>query len=146
MRLATSIDTNQPIDAVIASVRAARDAGFATAWSSQIFGADALTVFAVVAREVDGIQFGTAVIPVHPRHPQVLAQQALTVQAISNGRLPLGIRQSCFGIATQDVDLRQNFVKGSAVGQQCDGIADCRFSLVEPAQRHQIPGKVLVEN
>jgi 5,10-methylenetetrahydromethanopterin reductase len=91
MRLATSIDTNQPIDAVIASVRAARDAGFATAWSSQIFGADALTVFAVVAREVDGIQFGTAVIPVHPRHPQVLAQQALTVQAISNGRLTLGI-------------------------------------------------------
>jgi len=91
MRLGTSIDTDQPIDAVIASVREARDAGFSTAWSSQIFGADALTVIAVVAREVDGIEFGTGVIPVHPRHPQVLAQQALTVQAISEGRLTLGI-------------------------------------------------------
>jgi 5,10-methylenetetrahydromethanopterin reductase len=91
MRLGTSIDTDQPIDTVIASTRAAKDAGFSTVWSSQIFGADALTVLAVVAREVDGIGLGTGVIPVHPRHPQVLAQQALTVQAISKGRLTLGI-------------------------------------------------------
>jgi 5,10-methylenetetrahydromethanopterin reductase len=91
MRLGTSIDTDQPIDTVVASTRAAKDAGFATVWSSQIFGSDALTVFAVVAREVDGINFATGVIPVHPRHPQVLAQQALTVQAISRGRLTLGI-------------------------------------------------------
>jgi 5,10-methylenetetrahydromethanopterin reductase len=91
MRLGTSIDTDQPIDDVIASARAAKDAGFSSVWSSQIFGADALTVLAVVAREVAGIEIGTGVIPVHPRHPQVLAQQALTVQAISGGRLTLGI-------------------------------------------------------
>jgi 5,10-methylenetetrahydromethanopterin reductase len=91
MRLGTSIDTDQPIDAVVASARAAKDAGFSTVWSAQIFGADALTVFAAVAMEVDGIGFATGVIPVHPRHPQVLAQQALTVQAISKGRLTLGI-------------------------------------------------------
>ena len=91
MRLGTSIDTDQPIDGVVASARAAKDAGFARVWPSQIFGVDALTVWAVVAREVDGIEFGTGVIPVHPRHPQVLAQQALTVQAISGGRLTLGI-------------------------------------------------------
>lgn len=91
MQLATSIDTDQPIDQVISSTVAARDAGFTTAWSSQIFGVDALTVLAVVAREVEGITFATGVIPVHPRHPQVLAQQALTVQAISGGRFTLGI-------------------------------------------------------
>ena len=91
MRLGTSIDTDQPIDAVVASARAAKDAGFSTVWSSQIFGADALTVLAVVAREVDGLAFGTGVVPVYARHPQVLAQQALTVQAISKGRLILGI-------------------------------------------------------
>jgi 5,10-methylenetetrahydromethanopterin reductase len=91
MRLGTSIDTDQPIDDVIASARAAKQAGFSSVWSSQIFGADALTVLAVVAREVDSIELGTGVIPVHPRHPQVLAQQALTVQAISGGRLILGV-------------------------------------------------------
>ena len=91
MRLGTSIDTDQPIDSVIASVRAAKEAGFASVWSAQIFGVDALTVIAVVAREVPGIEFATGVVPIHPRHPQVLAQQALTVQAISAGRLTLGI-------------------------------------------------------
>ena len=34
---------------------------------------------------------GTAVIPVHPRHPTMLAAQALTVQAATGGRLALGI-------------------------------------------------------
>jgi F420-dependent oxidoreductase-like protein len=91
MRLATTIDTDLPIDEVVANAVTARQAGFTTVWTSQIFGVDALTVLAVVAREVDGIGFGTGVIPVHPRHPQVLAQQALTVQAISAGRLTLGI-------------------------------------------------------
>ena len=60
-------------------------------WSSQIFGWDTLTVLAVVGREVPGVDLGTAVIPVHPRHPMMLAEQALTVQAASGGRLVLGI-------------------------------------------------------
>ena len=34
---------------------------------------------------------GTAVVPVHPRHPTMLAAQALTVQAATGGRLALGI-------------------------------------------------------
>ncbi len=91
MRLGTSLDTDKPIDEVVASARAARDAGFTSVWSSQIFGVDALTVLAVVAREVDTIEVATGVVPIHPRHPMVLAAQALTVQAISGGRLTLGI-------------------------------------------------------
>lgn len=91
MRLGTMIDTDRPIDTVIEQLRAAKDAGMDSAWSSQIFGADALTALAVAAREVDGIDVGTAVVPIQPRHPQVLAQQALTVQAVTGGRLTLGI-------------------------------------------------------
>jgi F420-dependent oxidoreductase-like protein len=45
----------------------------------------------VVGREVPGIELGTAVIPTYPRHPMMLAAQALTTQAISGGRLTLGI-------------------------------------------------------
>ena len=77
MRLGTSIDTTSR-SSVIAATRDAKAAGFSTVWSSQIFGVDALTVLAVVAREVDGIEVGTAVVPVHARHAQMLAQQALT--------------------------------------------------------------------
>ncbi len=54
-------------------------------------GIDALTVIAVAGRVVPDIEFLTAVIPVYPRHPIALAQQALTAQAATGGRLTLGI-------------------------------------------------------
>ncbi len=79
------------IDDVVVSARQAADHGFASYWMPQIFGLDALTALAVVGREVPGIELGTAVVPTYPRHPMMLAGQALTTQAISGGRLTLGI-------------------------------------------------------
>jgi F420-dependent oxidoreductase-like protein len=79
------------LEAVIDQVRAAADAGFATAWSSQALGWDALTTIAVAGAAVADIAVGTAVIPVPQRHPMVLAGQALTVQAAVAGRLTLGV-------------------------------------------------------
>ena len=84
-------DVGSPFDDVVAQVAAMAGAGIETAWSSQIFGYDALTTLAVVGREVPGIDLGTAVVPTYPRHPVMLAAQALTVQAASGGRLTLGI-------------------------------------------------------
>src|SRR2546423_3243322 len=70
----------------------AADDGFASAWMSNIFGLDALTSLAVAGSQVPGIELGTAVVPTYPRHPAVLAQQALTVAlAVGPGRLALGI-------------------------------------------------------
>lgn len=65
--------------------------GFTTFCMPQIFGVDALTALAVVAREVPGIGLATGVVPTFPRHPMMLAAQALTVQQASGGRLTLGI-------------------------------------------------------
>ncbi|MGO9081462.1 MAG: TIGR03564 family F420-dependent LLM class oxidoreductase [Streptosporangiaceae bacterium] len=70
--------------------RAAGD-GLASAWMSNIFGVDALTALAVAGSGVPGIELGTAVVPSYPRHPAVLAQQALTVAAATGPRLALGI-------------------------------------------------------
>jgi 5,10-methylenetetrahydromethanopterin reductase len=72
-------------------VRRAADDGFASAWMSNIFGLDALTALAVAGSEVPGIDLGTAVVPTYPRHPAVLAQQALTTATALGGRLLLGI-------------------------------------------------------
>ena len=69
------------MDDIVARARVLASTGVASLWSSQIFGWDTLTVLAVVGREVPGVDLGTAVIPVHPRHPMMLAEQALTVQA-----------------------------------------------------------------
>jgi F420-dependent oxidoreductase-like protein len=72
------------------ALKAAAD-GFPTWWLAQAGAVDTLTLLAAIAPRVSGIDFGTAVIPTYPRHPAMLASQALTVQAISGGRLHLGI-------------------------------------------------------
>lgn len=79
------------LDAVVDQVRVAADAGFATAWTSQALGWDALSTIAVAGAAVADIALGTAVVPVPQRHPLVLAGQALTAQAAVAGRLTLGV-------------------------------------------------------
>jgi 5,10-methylenetetrahydromethanopterin reductase len=79
------------IDDVVADVRAAEEQGFHSYWVPQIFGYDALTLLAVVGRETSSIELGTSVIPTYPRHPAMLAAQALTTQQACGGRLTLGI-------------------------------------------------------
>jgi 5,10-methylenetetrahydromethanopterin reductase len=91
VRIGVMLDTERPFDQVIEGVVRLHDAGIETAWASQIFAHDALTVLAVAGREVPGIMFGTAVVPTYPRHPVMLAGQALTVQAATGGRLTLGV-------------------------------------------------------
>jgi F420-dependent oxidoreductase-like protein len=91
VRIGIMFDTEKPFDEVVEQVAGLRDAGIETAWASQIFAFDALTTIAAVGREVAGIEFGTAVVPTYPRHPVMLAAQALTVQAATGGRLTLGI-------------------------------------------------------
>lgn len=91
MKIGLFLGSPSDLDHTVAQVRQARDAGFATAWLAQIFNVDALTTLAVVGREVDGIALGTGVVPTYPRHPMMLAGQAMTVQASSGNRLTLGI-------------------------------------------------------
>lgn len=86
-----STDGEGALGKLVEQARVVRDAGFSTLWTSQIFGYDALTSLAVVGREVADVELGTAVVPTYPRHPVMLAQQALTVQALIGNRLCLGI-------------------------------------------------------
>ena len=79
------------LDAMVAEARRVEADGFASYWIPQIFGHDALTALAVIGREVPRIELGTSVVPTYPRHPMMLAQQALTVNAATSGRLCLGI-------------------------------------------------------
>jgi 5,10-methylenetetrahydromethanopterin reductase len=79
------------LTAITAGAQAAASDGFSTFWLAQIFNTDALMAIAVAAGKVDGIEFGTAVVPIQPRHPQALASQALTAQAASGNRVVLGV-------------------------------------------------------
>jgi F420-dependent oxidoreductase-like protein len=86
-----SADAATPIDAVLRRFERAEALGFSTAWVGQLFDHDALALLALASRATRRIELGTWVVPVQPRHPAALAQQALTVQAASGGRLLLGV-------------------------------------------------------
>jgi len=80
------------VERLRADARWAEDAGLASVWIPQIPDEfDALTAATIVGIETTRIEIGTAVVPVQPRHPIALAQQALSTQAVCEGRLRLGL-------------------------------------------------------
>jgi F420-dependent oxidoreductase-like protein len=96
MRIGLWVGANEkkPLeDALDRLVQVEKD-GFASAWMPNIFGPDALTVLALAGRVTSRIELATAVVPTYPRHPVALAQQAMTVQAATGGRLALGLGPS----------------------------------------------------
>ncbi len=82
---------NPCADHIEAQAQTAARQGFASFWLAQATTVDALTMIAAIGRNVPGITFGTAVVPTYPRHPSMLAAQAMTAQALTNGRVTLGI-------------------------------------------------------
>ncbi|MDJ0853121.1 MAG: TIGR03564 family F420-dependent LLM class oxidoreductase [Myxococcota bacterium] len=82
------------LESIRADARRAAEEGFSSFWLSQIMGPDSLTALAAIAADAPGIELGTSIVPLYGRHPLALAQQALTVQAATGGRLVLGIGPS----------------------------------------------------
>jgi F420-dependent oxidoreductase-like protein len=74
-------------------------------WLGRRFDVDALTLAAVIAHAVPGLDVGTAIVPINPRHPLLVASAAQTAQAAARGNFSLGIglggnelEQRAFGI------------------------------------------------
>src|SRR5271170_6518033 len=82
------------IDEIIENVHRDRDEGCTSVWLTDAAGMEPLTTLAVVGRAIPDIELGTAVVRTLPRHPMALAQQAMTVNAIIDRRLTLGIGPS----------------------------------------------------
>ncbi|MGH9213683.1 MAG: TIGR03564 family F420-dependent LLM class oxidoreductase [Acidimicrobiales bacterium] len=98
MRIGTTmgldLDGPQTFEDIASEANAARAAGFRQLWSAQLFSWDALTLLGALGGRVPDVGFGTAVVATYPRHPLMLASQALTVQAATGNRLTLGLGPS----------------------------------------------------
>lgn len=97
MRIAAAIGTEAvgvPVPPAVLGEQAvaAEAGGFPSAWCVHLSrGLDALTALTAAALRTSRIELGVGVVPTYPRHPVALAQQAATVQALSGGRLTLGV-------------------------------------------------------
>jgi F420-dependent oxidoreductase-like protein len=80
------------VERLRADARWAEEAQVASVWVPQVpDDFDALTLASIVGAETTRAEIGTAVVPIQPRHPIALAQHALSVQALLEGRLALGL-------------------------------------------------------
>jgi F420-dependent oxidoreductase-like protein len=85
-RYATKVEKLQ------ADARWADEAGLDSLWTPQIPDEfDVMAAATLLASATSRIEVGTAIVPIQPRHPVVLAQQALSAQAVACGRFTLGL-------------------------------------------------------
>lgn len=93
---ATALVAKGSVEPFIKHAQTAAADGFKSYWVAEhpTGGLDALTVLTIVGQTVDTMELGTAVIPTYPRHPMVLAGQAVTAQSAMRCPLTLGIGMS----------------------------------------------------
>lgn len=103
-RIANNKPVRERVGLVVAggdTAQAVRDiidaeaAGVRQIWTTQSTPApDTLTFFAAAAAQTRTIRLGTAIVPIYPRHPLAMAQQALALNDIAPGRIRLGVGPS----------------------------------------------------
>jgi 5,10-methylenetetrahydromethanopterin reductase len=90
--LVAGLNNESPVESCIRALTQARDEGFGRLWMTQMpFDVDLLTVLAAALREVPDIEVASGVVPIQNQHPTLLAQRALTLNIIGDGRFTLGI-------------------------------------------------------
>ena len=65
--------------------------GYESVWLTHGLGRDGFLVLAAYAHATERIGLGTGVVPIYPRHPVAMAQEASTLMELSGGRFRLGI-------------------------------------------------------
>jgi F420-dependent oxidoreductase-like protein len=68
--------------------------GVDSVWAAEAYGSDAVTVLAYIAARTERIKIGSAILQMPARTPANTAMTALTLDALSGGRLLLGLGMS----------------------------------------------------
>lgn len=90
-RLAAFLNPGADLGRAVELARRADALEYESVWVTHGGGRDALLVLAAYAHAAPRVGLGTGVIPIYPRHPVLLAQEALTLAELSAGRLRLGV-------------------------------------------------------
>ncbi|HET9014269.1 MAG TPA: LLM class flavin-dependent oxidoreductase [Thermomicrobiaceae bacterium] len=94
-RIGLDLTEKQSAPGALAALERAEAHGVPMVWSTTGRGApDATTLFAAAAVKTQRVGLGTAIVPTYPRHPTVLATQAMVIEQLAPGRLRLGVGPS----------------------------------------------------
>ena len=112
----------------------AEDAGVRQVWMT-MGGAgrsDTLTFYAAAAIETSKIRLGTSIVQIYPRHPLVMAQQALAVNDLAPNRLRLGVGTSHRHTTEQSFGIKMH----SPISYLREYVSVLRGALVEGKVSH----------
>src|SRR5919112_964446 len=73
------------------TVLAAEECGFDSVWTAEAYGSDAFTPLTWYAARTSRIKLGTGIVQLSARTPAATAMTAATLDALSGGRLTLGL-------------------------------------------------------
>lgn len=90
-RIALFLNPGADLGEAVTLARRAGALGYESLWVTHGAGRDALLVLSAYSQVAPRAGLGTGVVPIYPRHPVLLAQEALTLSDISGGRLRLGL-------------------------------------------------------
>jgi len=90
-RIALFLNPGAELGEALALARRADELGYESLWVTHGIGRDALLVLGAYSQVATRAGLGTGVVPIHPRHPVLLAQEALTLSEVSGGRFRLGL-------------------------------------------------------
>ena len=94
MRTATTIEASSDWATTLDFVLAAEKLGLDTCWVAEAWGSDAPSVLGYLAARTDRIRLGSGIIQLGTRTPVAIAQAALTLAQLSDGRFALGLGAS----------------------------------------------------
>ena len=94
MRTATTIEASADWSTTLDFVLAAEKLGLDTCWVAEAWGSDAPSVLGFLAARTERIRLGSGIIQLGTRTPVAIAQAALTLAQLSDGRFALGLGAS----------------------------------------------------
>ena len=85
------ISTGRSLSQALERVELADSLGYEAVYTTHTAGRDSLTVLAAYALSSERIMIGTGVVPIYSRTPATMAQTAVTLDELSQGRMRLGL-------------------------------------------------------
>jgi F420-dependent oxidoreductase-like protein len=91
VRTGAYLSPRDDLGRAVALARLADEAGYDSVWVTHGMGRDSFLVLAAYGHATARVGLGTGVVPIYPRHPVAMAQEAATLAELSGGRFRLGI-------------------------------------------------------
>jgi len=91
MAVAAYLNPGAELGTAVELARTAERLGYDSVWVTHGLGRDSFLVLAAYGAATSRIGLGNGVVPIYPRHPVAMAQEALTLNELTANRFRLGI-------------------------------------------------------